>query len=147
MRLMLWSGVDVFFFFSSRRRHTRLQGDWSSDVCSSDLAFLAGGGAISYAESTLGVVEENRLGAIIGEATAGTNGNIDPFTLPGGYRVVFTGMRVVKRDGTPHHGVGIKPTIPVSRTIAGVRAGRDEVLERAIQYLVTPSHLTRVSLR
>src|SRR5205807_4339901 len=28
----------VYFFFSSRRRHTRLQGDWSSDVCSSDLA-------------------------------------------------------------------------------------------------------------
>src|SRR5256885_10594794 len=31
---------DVFFF-SSRRRHTRLQGDWSSDVCSSDLRRLA----------------------------------------------------------------------------------------------------------
>src|SRR5256885_855486 len=30
------------FFFSSRRRHTILQGDWSSDVCSSDLAWLAG---------------------------------------------------------------------------------------------------------
>src|SRR5256885_2696845 len=33
--------VDLFlfsFFFSSRRRHTRLQGDWSSDVCSSDLS-------------------------------------------------------------------------------------------------------------
>src|SRR5256885_9595177 len=29
-----------FFFFSSRRRHTRLQGDWSSDVCSSDLPQL-----------------------------------------------------------------------------------------------------------
>src|SRR5256885_7536686 len=28
----------MVFFFSSRRRHTRLQGDWSSDVCSSDLA-------------------------------------------------------------------------------------------------------------
>src|SRR5688500_20321118 len=28
---------DILFFFSSRRRHTRLQGDWSSDVCSSDL--------------------------------------------------------------------------------------------------------------
>src|SRR6266446_10755617 len=28
---------NMFFFFSSRRRHTRLQGDWSSDVCSSDL--------------------------------------------------------------------------------------------------------------
>src|SRR5256885_10652866 len=31
---------SVSFFFSSRRRHTRLQGDWSSDVCSSDLAAL-----------------------------------------------------------------------------------------------------------
>src|SRR2546426_4874455 len=32
------SAMDIFFFFfSSRRRHTRLQGDWSSDVCSSDL--------------------------------------------------------------------------------------------------------------
>src|SRR5256885_8073383 len=30
-----------FFFFSSRRRHTRLQGDWSSDVCSSDLLPLS----------------------------------------------------------------------------------------------------------
>src|SRR2546430_17083964 len=28
---------DVFFFFSSRRRHTRFDCDWSSDVCSSDL--------------------------------------------------------------------------------------------------------------
>src|SRR6266446_4326364 len=28
------------FFFSSRRRHTRLQGDWSSDVCSSDLLLV-----------------------------------------------------------------------------------------------------------
>src|SRR5256885_7719624 len=33
MYLRLW----FIFFFSSRRRHTRLQGDWSSDVCSSDL--------------------------------------------------------------------------------------------------------------
>src|SRR5256885_7745334 len=36
----LMQAVDLlvlFFFFSSRRRHTRLQGDWSSDVCSSDL--------------------------------------------------------------------------------------------------------------
>src|SRR5256885_4932518 len=32
------SQLLCFFFFSSRRRHTRLQGDWSSDVCSSDLA-------------------------------------------------------------------------------------------------------------
>src|SRR6266702_7692301 len=30
-----------FFFFSSRRRHTRWPRDWSSDVCSSDLSFVA----------------------------------------------------------------------------------------------------------
>src|SRR5438128_12665719 len=31
-------GFVVFFFFSSRRRHTRCYRDWSSDVCSSDLS-------------------------------------------------------------------------------------------------------------
>src|SRR5688500_19893548 len=36
------SSAIRFFFFSSRRRHTRLQGDWSSDVCSSDLVYLVG---------------------------------------------------------------------------------------------------------
>src|SRR6266511_5723485 len=32
--------LNVFFFFSSRRRHTRFSSDWSSDVCSSDLNSL-----------------------------------------------------------------------------------------------------------
>src|SRR5437867_5940886 len=39
--------INVFFFiffFSSRRRHTRSYGDWSSDVCSSDLRIVALGG-------------------------------------------------------------------------------------------------------
>src|SRR2546421_6858150 len=36
---LLISHVAVFFFFSSRRRHTRSDRDWSSDVCSSDLGF------------------------------------------------------------------------------------------------------------
>ena len=105
------------------------------------VVFLSGGGAISYAESTLGVVEAYRLGDIVGEPSAGTNGNVNPFLLPGGYAVVWTGMRVVKRDGTPHHGVGVIPTVPVSPTAAGLRAGRDEVLERAIA-LVAPRALT-----
>src|SRR5215510_15372375 len=34
------SGCACFFFFSSRRRHTRWPRDWSSDVCSSDLKLL-----------------------------------------------------------------------------------------------------------
>src|SRR5258705_3120020 len=35
--------IDMFFFFSSRRRHTRCLSDWSSDVCSSDLIQAAKG--------------------------------------------------------------------------------------------------------
>src|SRR5207248_6248074 len=35
-------GNLFFFFFSSRRRHTRSYGDWSSDVCSSDLCRMIG---------------------------------------------------------------------------------------------------------
>lgn len=96
------------------------------------LIILSGGGAVSAAESTLGVFEANRLGDIVGEASAGTNGSINPFALPGGYTVNWTGMRVQKGDGAQHHGVGIIPTVPVSPTVAGIRAGRDEVLERAI---------------
>src|SRR6266436_3127827 len=42
----MW-GRPFFFFFSSRRRHTRCSRDWSSDVCSSDLAFRLRPGAIS----------------------------------------------------------------------------------------------------
>src|SRR5438045_4732755 len=34
------SGVEIVFFFSSRRRHTRCLSDWSSDVCSSDLRIV-----------------------------------------------------------------------------------------------------------
>src|SRR5438876_8626964 len=38
--------MSVWFFFSSRRRHTRWTGDWSSDVCSSDLAVTPPSGKV-----------------------------------------------------------------------------------------------------
>ena len=91
--------------------------------------------AISQAETYLGIVEHYKLAAIVGSPTAGTNGNINPFTLPGGYLVWWTGMKVLKHDGSRHHGVGIQPTVPVARTIQGVARGRDEVLERAIKLI------------
>jgi C-terminal processing protease CtpA/Prc len=100
-----------------------------------NIVFLTDAHAISYAESWMGIVEAYKLGEIVGEPTAGTNGNINPVTLPAGYRVIFTGMKVLKHDGSRHHGVGILPTVPVSRTLAGIRAGRDEQLEKAIEVL------------
>ena len=96
------------------------------------IAFVTDGRAISYAESWMGIVEAYKLGEIVGETTAGTNGNVNPIALPGGYTIVWTGMKVLKHDGSRHHGVGIAPTIPVSRTIRGVAEGRDEQLERAV---------------
>jgi C-terminal processing protease CtpA/Prc len=99
------------------------------------VAFLTDGRAISYAESFMSFVEHYKLGEIVGEPTAGANGNVNPVTLPGGTNVSWTGMRVVKHDGSQHHTIGILPTVPCRRTIAGVAAGRDEVLERALEVI------------
>jgi C-terminal processing protease CtpA/Prc len=95
-------------------------------------AFLTDGRAISYAETYMGIVENYHLAEIVGGPTAGTNGNVNPFVLPGGYRLTWTGMKVLKHDGSQHHGVGIQPTVPASRTLKGVAAGRDELLEKGI---------------
>jgi C-terminal processing protease CtpA/Prc len=97
------------------------------------IAFLTDGRAISAAETLLGIVEAYKLGEIVGGPTAGTNGNVNFLSLPGGFSMSWTGMRVVKHDGSRHHGVGIQPTVPVSRTLRGVAEGRDEVLEKGIE--------------
>jgi len=55
--------------------------------------------------------------------------------VPGGYEITWTGIRVLKHDGSPLFGVRILPTIPVSLTRAGIAAGRDEVLEHAVHAL------------
>ena len=101
------------------------------------VAFLTGPGAISYAESVMALARYLHLGEIFGAATAGTNGDVAAIELPTGCSTLFTGRRVTHPDGTQHHLVGIAPTVPVSPTIAGVTAGRDEVLERALDYVRT----------
>lgn len=101
------------------------------------VAFLTGPRAASYAESVMGLVEHYHLGEIVGSATAGTNGNVIEVGEPTGCRTRLTGMRVTKHDGSQHHLVGVLPTIPAPRTIAGVTAGRDEVLEKALVYVRT----------
>jgi len=102
---------------------------------SGEVAFLTDGRAISYAESIMGIVEHYDLGTIVGQPTAGTNGNVNPFTLPGKYQVYWTGMRVQKHDRSQHHLVGIRPDVEAMRTVEGVRAGTDEVLRTALRVL------------
>ena len=98
-----------------------------------NVAFVTNGGAISYSESILSVVAGNRLADIVGSPSAGANGNITVFDLPGGYQVTWTGMKVTNADGSRHYLLGVQPTVPVKRTLAGVRSGRDELLDRAVR--------------
>ncbi len=77
-------------------------------------------------------VEGYKLGTIVGQPTAGTNGMVNGFLLLGGYHINFTAMKVVKHDGSQHHGIGIIPDIYVYKTLEGVRLGKDEFLEKAI---------------
>jgi len=101
------------------------------------VAFLIGPTTASYGESIIGFVEHYKLGELVGSTTAGANGNYAQIAEPSGCSSNFTGLRVTKLDGSRMHLVGFQPTIPVSRTIAGVAAGRDEVLERALAYVRT----------
>ncbi len=95
-------------------------------------AFLTNASDVSSAETFLAPVESSHLGEIVGEPTAGTNGDQNRAFLPGGFTIFWTGCRTLKPDGSRRHGVGIVPTVPVSRTIAGIAAGRDEQLEKAL---------------
>jgi hypothetical protein len=99
------------------------------------IVFITDERAISYAESVMGFVHGYHLGEIVGAPTAGANGNVNRIALPGGFHVTFTGMRVVKHDGSQLHTIGFLPTVPAQPTLAGLRAGRDEVLERALQVI------------
>jgi hypothetical protein len=97
------------------------------------VVFLTDARAISYAESVLGYVADRKLGTIVGSATAGTNGNVATIRTPGGFVVGFTGMRVTRHDGkTPFHLAGVAPDVPCVPTVEGLRAGRDEVLEKGL---------------
>jgi len=100
--------------------------------------FLTNGRAVSAAETVMGIVENYELAEIVGDTTAGTNGNINYVILPGGFSLGFTGMKVLKTDGSQHHGVGIHATIPASRTRKAIAEGRDEVLARGVEVVKGP---------
>ncbi len=97
--------------------------------------FLTNANAQSQAETFMGIVEHYKLGEIIGQPTAGCNGNIAGFGLLGGYWFAFTGMKVLKHDGSQHHLIGIKPTIPITYSEKDILEGRDLEMEKALEIL------------
>jgi C-terminal processing protease CtpA/Prc len=71
----------------------------------------------------------------IGTSSAGANGDLREVVLPGNVHVWYSGLEVRHADGRQLQRVGVQPHITVAPTVAGLRAGRDEVLERAQAFL------------
>ena len=72
---------------------------------------------------------------VIGSTTAGADGNISGFYLPGGIRTTISGLGVYTPDGKETQRIGIVPDIVVKPTIKGITEGRDELLEKAIEII------------
>jgi C-terminal processing protease CtpA/Prc len=75
---------------------------------------------------------------VIGSTTAGADGNVSRIALPGGQSTMISGLGVFYPDKRPTQRVGIVPDLVVKPTIAGIRAGRDEVIEAAIRHILGP---------
>jgi hypothetical protein len=72
---------------------------------------------------------------IMGSTTAGADGNVSTIGLPGGLETWISGIGVYYPDGRETQRVGIVPDIEVHPTIQGIREGRDELMEAAIEYI------------
>ena len=106
----------------------------------SKVAVLIDETAISQAEHTCLFIEAACHPEFIGTPTAGANGEVTNAVLPGGISFSFTGMSIKHGDGRQLQRIGIQPTLHVAPTLAGVRAGRDEVLDAAVRRLATGAH-------
>lgn len=87
----------------------------------------------SHAEFTTMSLQAGENVTTIGSQTAGADGNVSTIEFPGGYKTWITGLGVFYPDGTQTQRVGVKVDLEVLPTIAGIRAGKDEVLDRAME--------------
>ncbi|WP_213998620.1 S41 family peptidase [Arsukibacterium sp.] len=110
-------------------------GSDNPDYYKGKVAILVNEQSISQSEYTTMAFRGAPKAKVIGSTTAGADGNVSFIPLPGGHRTALSGLGVFYLDGTPTQQVGIVPDIEVKPTIAGIAAGRDEQLERAIEYI------------
>ena len=92
----------------------------------------------SQAEHTGLFLEAANGTHFVGTPTSGANGDVTSHVLPDGTIMWFTGQSVTAASGRPLQRVGLPPLVRAEPTIAGIRAGRDEVLEQAVDLLVPP---------
>ncbi len=73
----------------------------------------------------------------IGSQTAGADGDMSYIEFVGGYKSVMSGTGVYYPDGTITQRKGVKVDIEILPTIKGIQEGKDEVLEKAIEIIIT----------
>lgn len=100
--------------------------------------------AASQAEHTGLFFEAANGTKFVGSPTVGANGDVTDVVLPGGIVAYFSGHDVRHADGRQLQRLGLQPDVVVYPTIAGVRAGRDEVLEAALRLLGVAGRSTAV---
>ncbi len=91
--------------------------------------------AISQSEHTGLFFEAANGTTFIGSPSAGANGDITDLVLPGGISMIFTGHDVRHVDGRQLQRVGLRPQLYVRPTLQGIQSGKDEVLDKALEYL------------
>jgi Peptidase family S41 len=91
--------------------------------------------AVSQAESLIMLLMAVNNTTVIGSPVMGANGDVVAVPLPGGMFGNFAEDEGLRANGQQWQRIGVQPQILIRPTIEGIRAGRDEVLERAIRFL------------
>ena len=89
----------------------------------------------SHAEFTAMCLQTANNVTTIGSQTSGADGNVSRVELVGGFKTMITGIGVYYPDGRETQRIGIVPNIEIKPTINGIRKGKDEVLEKAIELI------------
>jgi hypothetical protein len=100
------------------------------------LAFIVHSYDVSSNETFLAIIDHYKLGKLVGETSGGTDGNVNAIPLMGGYKIMWTGMKVLKHDGTQLHLKGFQPDGHVQKTIKAFLEYRDEYIEKAKETLM-----------
>lgn len=90
----------------------------------------------SRAEYTTMAFQSSPNVTVIGSTTAGADGDVSEIILPGGIKTMISGLDVLYPDGRQTQRLGVKIDIRVKPTITGVKAGRDELLEKAMALIL-----------
>ena len=87
----------------------------------------------SHAEYTCQVLSYHPNAKVIGMQTAGADGNVTALYLPKGMKTYFTSLGWYYADGYQQQRNGVKIDSVVSPSIAGIREGKDEILQAALK--------------